>query len=198
MHSSPGVSRGSRGFSHSGLSSRSFRTRGPIITNFGFNRFGRGRGLRRWGYGYPAWGYYDPYWWWDSGSNYGSNYDEDYERDRAYAEQMNEQSLEEQRMFRQEEADGDQDAYARPSRSASNRNSNNDQSGAPIMPATVLVFRDQHKQEVQNYAIVGQTLWSFSPHAQRIPLADLDLTATAEANDDQGVTFRIPVSHQAQ
>ncbi|HTS36071.1 MAG TPA: hypothetical protein VMH04_10390 [Candidatus Solibacter sp.] len=193
-HVSSGMHSGTRSFSHPGFSTRSFR--GPIITN-GFNRFNRfnrfGRGLRRWGFGYPAWGYYDPYWWWDS----GSNYDEDYERDRATAAQMNAENLEEQRMLRQEEADGDQDAYA-PSRSASNRNNNNDQPGAPIMPATVLVFRDQHKQEVQNYAIVGQTLWSFSPHTQRIPLADLDLTATAEANDDQGITFRIPVNHVAQ
>lgn len=202
MHSNPGFSRGmsqrgfsSRGFSNPGFSTRSFRSRGPIITNFGFHRFNRfGRGLRRWGFGYPAWGYYDPYWWWDS----GSNYDVDYERDRDYAEQMNQQSLEEQRMLRQEEADGDQDAYARPSRSASNRNNIDDPPGASIMPATVLVFRDQHKQEVQNYAIVGQTLWSFSPHTQRIPLADLDLTATAEANDDQGISFRIPVSNKAQ
>ena len=62
------------------------------------------------GFGYP-WaygGYYDP-WWWDS----GSSYDEDYERDRAMANQMNQQSLEEQRMLQQEEADGDQDIYAR-------------------------------------------------------------------------------------
>ena len=46
-------------------------------------------------------------------------------------------------------------------------------------PATVLVFRDQHKQEVQNYAIVGQTLWIFSPQrTQKIPLAEVDLDAT--------------------
>ena len=196
MHSSPGVS---HGFSHSSSSASRFSTfsgrgRGPIITNFGFNR-GRGLGFRRWGYGYPGWGYYDPYWWSDS----GSNYDEDYDRDRDRADQMNSQSLEEQRMLRQEEADGDQDAYATPRSNSSRGSYKDEQPGASIMPATVLVFRDQHKQEVQNYAIVGQNLWSFSPqHTQKIPLADLDLTATAEANDDQGVTFRIPVSHQAQ
>jgi hypothetical protein len=61
------------------------------------------------------------------------------------------------------------------------------------MPPTVLVFRDQHKQEVSNYAIVGQTLWTFVPqHKQQIPLADLDIPATIRANDDRGVTFRVP------
>ncbi len=61
------------------------------------------------------------------------------------------------------------------------------------MPNTVLVFRDQHKQEVSNYAIVGQTLWNFAPqHTQKIPLADLDLPATTKANEDIGVTFRVP------
>ncbi len=32
-------------------------------------------------------------------------------------------------------------------------------------PATVLVFRDEHKQEIHNYAIVGETLWNFSSAA---------------------------------
>jgi ribosomal 50S subunit-associated protein YjgA (DUF615 family) len=67
------------------------------------------------------------------------------------------------------------------------------------MPATVLVFRDQHKKEIQNYAIVGQTLWNFSSqHTEKIPLADLDLQATTKANEDQGVTFRVPASGEAQ
>jgi hypothetical protein len=191
----------SHGFSHSsrtGFSSRGSRNRGPTISNFGFNRFGfnRGRrfGLRGWGYGYPGWGYYDPYWWWDS----GSNYDEDYERDLDRADRMNQQSLEEQRMMRQEEAAGDQDIYARPSHTHDSPD-RAEQPGAPIMPATVLVFRDQHKKEIQNYAIVGQTLWNFSSqHTEKIPLADLDLQATTKANEDQGVTFRVPASGEAQ
>jgi len=67
------------------------------------------------------------------------------------------------------------------------------------MPPTVLVFRDQHQQEVQNYAIVGQTLWNFSPgRTQKIPLANLDLSATEKANDDRGVTFRVPTTNEAQ
>ena len=58
---------------------------------------------------------------------------------------------------------------------------------APVLPDTVLVFRDQHKQEVRNYAIVGQTLWNFAPRrTEKIPLSDLDLPATTKANDERG------------
>jgi hypothetical protein len=89
---------------------------------------------------------------------------------------------------------GDQDAYARPSPSAPQREERTEAS-----PATVLVFRDQHRQEVQNYAIVGQTLWSFAPqHTQKIPLADLDLPATTKANDERGVDFHVPGTGQGQ
>ena len=66
------------------------------------------------------------------------------------------------------------------------------------MPPTVLVFRDQHKQEIRNYAIVGQTLWSFgSPRTEKIPLTDLDLAATTKANDDRGLTFRLPAARRS-
>jgi hypothetical protein len=67
------------------------------------------------------------------------------------------------------------------------------------VPPTVLVFRDQHQQEVRNYAIVGQTLWNFaSQRTQKIPLSDLDLVATTKANDERGLTFRVPASGEAQ
>jgi len=58
----------------------------------------------------------------------------------------------------------------------------------------MLVFRDQHKLEVRNYAIVGQTLWSFGgQRTEKIPLSDLDLPATQKANEERGVTsgFRL-------
>ena len=190
------------GFSHGPFLHNGFGGRGR---NFGFrNRcYGyacRGFGGYGYGYGYP-WGYggyYDPYWW---GSDYDDDsYDQDYYQNLAVANDMNEQSLEQQQMMRQEEADGDQDAYARP---PLRRDDPGDVSQpivpSPIMPATVLIFRDQHKQEVQNYAIVGQTLWNFAPqHTQKIPLTDLDIPATVKANDDNGVTFRVPNVNEGQ
>ncbi len=112
---------------------------------------------------------------------------------------MNAQNLEEMRMLREQDAsNGDQDAYARsaPAPRAADPPPSN---GAPIIPTTVLVFRNQHKQEIENYAIVGQTLWSFSSQrTQKIPLTDLDLQATEKANDDRGVTFRVPTSNEGQ
>jgi len=62
-------------------------------------------------------------------------------------------------------------------------------------PATVLIFKDGHKSDVSNYAIVGDTLFDFSPNRTRkIQLADLDLPATLKANDDRGVDFQIPAN----
>ena len=58
---------------------------------------------------------------------------------------------------------------------------------------TELVFRDKHTEEVQNYAIVGQTLWILSAQrARKIPLTELDIPATKKANDDRGVEFQLP------
>lgn len=194
------------GFSHSpSFSQRSFSSRG--FSNRGGRPFlhdefrgSRFRGFRNncfgfgcWGFGSP-WaygGYYDPFWWGDS----DSSYDGGYERDRATANDMNRQNLEEQQMLRQEQADGDRDVYARPDPSPAA----GERQGTAIMPATVLVFRDQHTKEIQNYAIVGQTLWNFAPqHTEKIPLSELDLAATAKANDDRGVTFKVPTSNEAQ
>jgi len=167
------------------------RFRDRRFRNFGLRNNCYGYGCWNYGYGYPGWyAGIDP-WWWDS----GSSYDEDYERDRELANEMNARNLEEQQMLRQEQADGDQDAYARPPRREQERP---EPEGASIMPATVLVFRDQHKQEVQNYAIVGHTLWAFAPQRQKIALADLDLAATTKANDDRGLTFRVPAANEAQ
>jgi hypothetical protein len=69
---------------------------------------------------------------------------------------------------------------------------------APDQPQTVLVFKDGHQLEVANYAIVGSTLYDLTGgHRQKIPLADLDLTATAKQNDDRGIDFQIPAAAEA-
>ena len=58
---------------------------------------------------------------------------------------------------------------------------------------TVLVFHDKHSEEVQNYAVVGQTLWIFSElRARKIPISELDISATTKANEDRGIDFRLP------
>jgi len=74
-----------------------------------------------------------------------------------------------------------------------------DQPEDPVaaQPSTVLVFKDGHRSEVRNYAIVDNTLFDFDladGRTRKILLADLDLSATHKANDDRGVDFQIPAS----
>lgn len=103
---------------------------------------------------------------------------------------MNQQSLAEQQMRQQ----ADQDVYAR-SAPPPPREPERTEAAEP----TVLIFRDQHQQEVRNYAIVGQMVWVFAPqHTQKIPLSELDLPATTKANDDHGVEFRVPGANEGQ
>ncbi len=65
-------------------------------------------------------------------------------------------------------------------------------SDPPPIP-TVLVFRSGRQLEVGNYAIVGATLFDLTPgHTRKIALADLDLEATRQQNDDRGVAFQLP------
>jgi hypothetical protein len=61
-------------------------------------------------------------------------------------------------------------------------------------PETLLVFKDGHQLEVQNYAVVGDMLYDLTPgHRRKIALAELDLPATAKQNDDRGIDFQLPV-----
>jgi hypothetical protein len=203
MHSAPasrGFSRGpaisQRGFSHQSFHNNGFHNNNVHVhTHTHIHTFGLrnciGYGCRGYGYPWAYGGYYNPYWW-----NSGSSYDDSYERDRAVANDMNAQSLDEQRMRRQEEADGDQDSYAG---SVQRSRPVASDSGAAIAPPTVLVFRDQHKVEIRNYAIVGQTLWNFSlQRTEKIPISNLDLIATTKANDERGLTFHVPASSETQ
>ena len=192
MGRSLGGTSGGRSFGgmHAGFGTRpSFRGEG-----FGGGRF-RSRGFHhcfgcRRGFVYPYArygyaGYYDPYWWWDSSSLY--DYDE--ERELALANEMNAVSVEEQRLRGQEdrERERDQDSYAR-------RSPPREEERAAVVPTTALVFRDQHVEEVRNYAIAAGTLWVLNDHqaGKKIPLAQLDLAATVKMNDDRGVDFQVP------
>jgi hypothetical protein len=65
---------------------------------------------------------------------------------------------------------------------------------AQTRPASpiVLVFRDKHTQEAENYAIVGQTIWLFNEQrATKIPLSDIDIAATERANQNRGIDLRL-------
>jgi hypothetical protein len=206
MRSGPGVSHGFMHSPHNGSwhGTPNHSSHVHHFHNHAFHNNCFGFACQNWAWGSPwwggwgwGWGGYDP-WMWSSWDEQDRRFDEDYYRQYEMAERWNQQSLAEQRMRRQEEEDGDQDAYAqRPSQ----RRSAPETASQPPEPAvpTILVFRDQHKQEVQNYAIVGQTLWAFSTgRTQKIPLASLDITATEKANDDRGVAFHVPGANEGQ
>jgi hypothetical protein len=60
-------------------------------------------------------------------------------------------------------------------------------------PPTTIVYRNGRREDVRSYAIVGQTLWILSEaRARKIPLAEIDLDATQQVNEGNGVAFYIP------
>lgn len=214
MRSAPAASRGfNRSFNHGFTSNGQFHNgqfhngqfhnghfHNGQFHNFHNNCFGFA--CRNFAWGVPWWGWgwgYSSPWLWSTWDDEDRRFDEDYYGQYAMADQWNQRNLEEQqRMMRQEEEDGDQDAYA-PRSSARRSAPTSEAQPEPMLPPTVLVFRDQHKEEVSNYAIVGQTLWNFSGQKTRkISLSDLDVAATQKANDDRGVTFRVPGASEGQ
>lgn len=95
--------------------------------------------------------------------------------------------------YRDSVAEGDASASPSPGEPASRK----PEEPVATQPSTVLVFKDGHRSDVLNYAIVGDTLFNLDLAAGRtrkILLADLDLPATHKANDDRGVDFQIPAS----
>jgi hypothetical protein len=58
---------------------------------------------------------------------------------------------------------------------------------------TILIFKDGHKLQIGNYAIVGANLYDLTPgRRQKVSIADLDVVATQRANDDEGNDFKLP------
>ena len=66
-----------------------------------------------------------------------------------------------------------------------------------VPDGTVLVYRDGHSETVENYAIVGKTVWVFTEsRARKIPLSALDIPATERDNQNRGSDFVVPSSSQ--
>ena len=66
---------------------------------------------------------------------------------------------------------------------------------APDVPPTptTLVFRNGRKASIQNFAIVGQTLWVLDDRTtSKIALSELNLPATEAENRSKGVRFPLP------
>ena len=158
---------------------------GPHSSPFFFHH--NGRFFRGWPYaGYYGYPYYGYPWYYgndsysaDSYQNYpASDYSSAYADNGREQAQIDRLENEVDRLREEREARESQSSQAR-SRSDSQ--------------PTELVFRDKRTEEVQNYAIVGQTFWVLNAlRARKIPLAELDIPATKKANDDRGVDFQLP------
>lgn len=152
----------------------------------------RPRGYSRYygygGYGYPGWGGYgNPGGYSDYA--YSQPYYSPYNDSPGYYEQNNQDDR-----YQQAEIDrlNDEVARLREQRETQASSSSNVRirTGEEL---TQLVFLDKHAEEIENYAIVGQTIWVFSEQAARkIPLSALDVPATRKANEDRGVDFSLP------
>jgi hypothetical protein len=180
----------SRGFGFSGIGrggphfgtgfNRSFRS--PFFSHG--HRFFRSRGFgSRFGpyYGYPfnyPW-YYGDY---ESYPSYDSG---------AYYPQDNGAAQEEQAQIDRLENEVERLRQERQGRESTNTTQS--QSQTDLHSQTELVFRDKRTEEVQNYAIVGQTFWIFDQQrTTKVSLSDLDIPATIKANDARGVDFELP------
>jgi hypothetical protein len=66
------------------------------------------------------------------------------------------------------------------------------------LPPAVLVFRDGHQEEAAKYTIIGTTIsiktdyWSTGSWTRKIPIVDLNLAATLQANQERGAKFSLP------
>jgi len=141
-------------------------------------------------YGYPAYygGYSYPLDW--ASSSYENQNDSYSQQNYQLQQQVNELSNEVAQLRGEQEAFLSRPlAPAAPSAPPQPRAA---EKSSPPEPTT-LVFRDGRSEQVQNYAVVGHTLWIFSEQrARRIPLSELDLAATQRVNEDRGVDFAVP------
>ena len=72
-------------------------------------------------------------------------------------------------------------------------NSGESRSAKDPAVATVFIFHDGRRISAQSYAISGPTLWIFNEHtAQKFLIADLNASATEQANAANGVEFHVP------
>lgn len=129
-------------------------------------------------YGVP---YYGSYGYYDNG------YDDNASAAGSYAEQPERRVMQDRH-----------DSYREPEPATVAENTPPPSAPEREQPDTVLVFKDGHQLEVENYAIVGQTLYDLTEgHRRKVPLSDLDLTATAKQNDDRGIDFHLPGGTEA-
>jgi hypothetical protein len=72
------------------------------------------------------------------------------------------------------------------------------QPALPELPPAVLIFKDGHREQVPEYAIVGSTIyasgdyWQSGHWTKNIQVSALNIPATIQANRDAGIRFTLP------
>jgi hypothetical protein len=68
------------------------------------------------------------------------------------------------------------------------------------LPSTIFIFRDGHREESSDYSIISGVIyargdyWTTGSWSKQIKLSQLDLPSTFRANQERGVTFRLPAA----
>jgi hypothetical protein len=71
---------------------------------------------------------------------------------------------------------------------------------ATELPPTTFIFRDGHHEDSSDYSIISGVIyargdfWTTGSWSRQIKLSQLDLPATAKANQDRGIAFRLPTA----
>jgi hypothetical protein len=161
----------------------------PGAYSYGSNgrgSYGRGRDFRHVPYGYffapyyyPSLGYAD-----SAYSDYGPGYDAAADPN-AQGAVMAENMLGEQINRLSAEVDQLRSAQAPLPPPMETR-----EDPQPPQPAVTLVLRNGQQLKIQNYAVMDQTFWDFSSQPTRkIPIANIDLAASAKATEAGGGEF---------
>jgi len=165
--------------------------RGPNTGLFGVNPNQSINGRRRRGSYYSWGGYYAvPYYGYDD-----SGYDADDQSDDQY---NGGPTIFDRRGPGTPVPRPPSDSYVNRAPSDNGASDQSEAAPASEQPQTLLVFKDGHQVEVENYAIVGNTLYDLTEgHRRKVALSELDLAATAKENDDRGIDFQLPSGSEA-
>lgn len=176
------------GYWNGGYRGYGYNRRGYPYRGYPYRGYGWGWGYPGWGFGYAGW----PWWGW-GGGYYGNSYYSYYPSD-TYSVQP--YAYPPSGDYSQDNQTQDQiDRLTGEVNQLRSQQSSRQSQAAEIRAQTVLVYRDGHTEQVQNYAIVGKTIWIFDEsRARKVALSELDLPATKRDNEDRGIDFLLPSS----
>jgi hypothetical protein len=184
-----------------GVANRGWNGNGWRGNGWGWRGNGwRGYPNRYWGWRYPYWGYAGYWYPWWGGYGYYDSFDDNLSYDQSYGPGGGGYPPPYDSQYAYLPPSGSSASYASEgevqqiqNEVAQLRAQQAQRYSEPAHPTTVLVYRDGHKETVENYAVADNTLWILNKsRARKVPLSDLDLAATKRDNDERGVDFAVP------